>query len=87
MRPCVRLELRGEVAHVDLAVGAGCDHDHAQPGKDRRRGVRAVGRRRDEAHVALAFALRAVVRVDREQAGVLAAELQRLAARTPRRNP
>ena len=46
-------ELGCEVVEVDVAgLGAG-DHDHAHAGHGRRRRVGAVGRRRDEADVAV----------------------------------
>ena len=61
-----------EVVDVDVAAVVARDHDHAHAGHDRRRRVGAVGRRRDQADVALLVAAAAVVGADGEQPGQLA---------------
>ena len=68
----VGVELRPQVVEVDVAlVVARDDHDpHAR--HRRRRRVRAVGRRRDEAHVAADVASAAMPLADGEQSGELA---------------
>ena len=68
----VLLGLRGEVGEVDVAVGVAVDDDHLHADHLRRRRVGAVRRRRNQAHVAVALAARAVVAADRQQARVLA---------------
>ena len=61
-----------EVVEVDVAVVVGGHHHDAHPGHHRARRVGAVGRRGDQAHVAVLVTPVAVVRADREEAGQLA---------------
>ena len=75
-----------QIRFVDVASGvAGHAHD-LEPGHDRRRWVGAVGRRRNQAHVAMALAASSVIATNHQQAGVLALRarigLQRHAPKT-----
>ena len=65
-------DLGPEVVEVDVAVRVGGHDDHPVAGHDRARGVRAVGRGRDQADLAMALAARPVPAADREEARVLA---------------
>ena len=71
-RPRVLGELGPQVVEVDVAGVVAGDDDHPHAGHHRGRGVGAVGRRRDEAHVAADVAAAAVVLADGEQPGQLA---------------
>ena len=68
----VRVGLRLQIGDVDVALCIAC-HDHdLHAGHVRGCRVRAVGGRRDQAHVAMGFAARCVVGVNDQQARVLA---------------
>jgi len=71
-RVVVGLGLGLEVGEIDVAVVVAGDDDHAVAGHHRRGGVRAVGRRRDEADVAVSLPAALVKGADDEQSGVLA---------------
>jgi hypothetical protein len=68
----VLVDLRAQVVEVDVAGRRGADDDDAHAGHDGAGGVGAVRAGRDQADVALALAVRAVVAADRQQAGQLA---------------
>ncbi len=68
----LRLGLGAQVVDVDIALGVAGDHHHAHADHLRGRRVGAVRRRRDQADVAMAFAARAVIAADRQQAGIFA---------------
>ena len=68
----VRLGLRAQVGHVNVAVGVARDGDDFHPGHDGTGGVRAVRGGRDQADVAMRLAARFVIRADDEQSGVFA---------------
>ena len=69
----VRVDLGAQVVHVDRAVvRAVLTTTTLSPGHDGRRGVGAVGARRDEADPAVTLTAGLVVGVDREQPGELA---------------
>jgi hypothetical protein len=68
----VLLRLGAEVGHVHVAVAVAGDHDDLHAGHHRARRVGAVRGGRDQAHVALRLAPRAVPGADRQQARVLA---------------
>ena len=69
---CMFVGLGAKVAQVDVAVGVARHDHHAHAGHGRARRVGAMGRRRDEAHVATRLAVRAMERTYREQPGELA---------------
>ena len=69
---CVLGHLRTQVVEVDVTVRAARHHHHPHAGQCRRRRVGAVGTGGDQAHVALGLAALGVIRLDREQPGVLA---------------
>ena len=62
---------RAQVVEVDVAVGAARHHHDPHAGQCRRRRVGAVGAGRDQAHVAVGLAALGVIRLDRQQTGVL----------------
>ena len=62
---------RAQIVEVDVAVLVAGHDDHAHAGHHGAGGVRAVRAGRDQAHVALLVAARAVVVADRQQAGEL----------------
>jgi hypothetical protein len=66
----VRLRLRFEVAHVDVAVGVAGDDDDAHARHLRRRRIGAVRGGRNEADVAMTLAAAPVIRLDHEQSRV-----------------
>jgi hypothetical protein len=68
----VLLRLGAEVGDVHVAMRIGADHDNAVAGHDRTGRVGAVGRRRNEHHVAVAFAAILVVGADHQETGELA---------------
>ena len=61
-----------EIVEVDVAVVVARDNDHSHAGHCGRRGIRAVRRRRDQAHIAFGGTLFGVELANREQARVLA---------------
>ena len=63
----VGVDLVAQVGHVDRAVVGGPDHHDLQPGQGGGRGVRAMGRRRDQTDFALRFAASQVVAPDGDQ--------------------
>ena len=67
----VGLDLGAKVVEVDVAVVVAGHDDDVEAGHDRARRVRAVRRRRDEAHDAVVVTAAAVVRADGQQPGVL----------------
>ncbi len=67
----VLVALGAQVLEVDRAVLGRLDHHHPHAGHHRGGGVGAVGRGRDQAHVAGALAAVDVVGADRQQAGQL----------------
>ncbi|KGS64740.1 hypothetical protein X979_6101 [Burkholderia pseudomallei MSHR7527] len=68
----MRVGLRLQVGDVDVALRVARDHHDLHAGHVRRRRVRAVRGRRNQADIAVAFAARFVIRMDDEQARVLA---------------
>ena len=67
----VRGGLRLEVGQVDVAVRIAADDHHVHSRHLRRRGIRAVRGRGNEAHVAVRLVAARVIRADHEQARVL----------------
>ncbi|MNS52116.1 hypothetical protein D3C72_848200 [compost metagenome] len=65
-------DLGAQVGKIDVAVGIRRHHHHVHAGQLGRRGVGAVGRRRDQADVALMLAVGLVVAANCQQAGVFA---------------
>jgi hypothetical protein len=68
----MQIGLALEVGEIDVAVVIASDDDDAHPGQVRGRRIRSVRGRRDQAHVAMRLAARPVVRLDHQQARVLA---------------
>ncbi len=68
----VGLDPGRQIVEADVAVVVAGHHHHPHPGQHGRRRVGAVGRRRDQTHVALALALVGQVAADGQQTGVLA---------------
>ncbi len=60
-----------QIVEVDVAVGAAGHDDDTHPDQRRRRRVGAVRARRDQAHVAVGLTALGVIRLDRQQTGVL----------------
>ena len=68
---------RLQILQVDLALSGALHNDDLHPRHDGARRVRAVRRRRDQAHVPVMITTILVIRADHEEAGVLALRARR----------
>ena len=66
-RICVLLRLGPQVGQVDVSVVVGFHDNNSHAGHRRRCRIRSVGRRRNEAHVAMPFTPGLVIRPDGQQ--------------------